>query len=359
MPRSRTGLYSRHFTFLLFTFLLFRGKFHSISSAIIPSSLPHKHTGMKKWGILFITLLATTLSTHAQLSKKEIATAVDTIAAIIRRSYVHEDKGAQIATAFQAAHQYGSFNTTTTWKGFDSLATQLLRSISHDGHLYVRNDPATVKMLLAPPDTITQETDDGFHYGPAASENNYGFREVRILDNNIGYIKLSEINISHKSLPVLYAAMQFVAHTRALIIDLQGNGGGGSDIGPVIESFFLKNNTPLLEMKSRNGTTEHIKTVSWLTQEKYTAPLFIMINNRTASAAEALAFCLQAQKRATIIGQRSAGGANMNDWFPVNEQLYVSVSVASPTLPGTTISWEQKGVQPDTCCLRPHVVHGP
>lgn len=302
---------------------------------------------MKKWGILFILLLSTALSTHAQLSKKEITTAVDTIAAIIRRSYVHEDKGAQIATAFKAAHQYGSFNTTTTWKGFDSLATQLLRSISHDGHLYVRNDPATVKTLLAPPDAITKETEDDFFYGPDAPEKNYGFREVRILDNNIGYIKLSEINISGKSLPVLYAAMQFVAHTRALIIDLQGNGGGGSDIGPVIESFFLKNNTPLLEMKSRNGTTEHIKTVSWLTQEKYTAPVFIMVNSRTASAAEALAFCLQSQKRATIVGQPSAGGANMNEWFPVNEQLYVSVSVASPTLPGTTTTWEQQGVQPD------------
>jgi hypothetical protein len=37
----------------------------------------------------------------------------------------------------------------------------------------------------------------------------------------------------------------------------------------------------------------------------------------------------------------------MNSWYVVNEQIYVSVSTAAPTLPGTEESWEQKGVQPD------------
>jgi hypothetical protein len=37
----------------------------------------------------------------------------------------------------------------------------------------------------------------------------------------------------------------------------------------------------------------------------------------------------------------------MNSWYPVNEHIFISVSTGAPTLPGTEISWEQKGVQPD------------
>jgi Periplasmic protease len=89
------------------------------------------------------------------------------------------------------------------------------------------------------------------------------------------------------------------------------------------------------------------KTVTWLTEEKYKNPLYILVNGRTASAAEAFAYVLQAHKRAKVIGQASAGAANMNIFYRVNKEYYVSVSVAAPALPGTDSSWEQKGVQPD------------
>ncbi len=75
--------------------------------------------------------------------------------------------------------------------------------------------------------------------------------------------------------------------------------------------------------------------------------LFIIVNNGTVSAAEAFAYSLQSKGRAKIIGQPSAGAANMNSWYVVNEQIFVSISTAAPTLPGTEVSWEQTGIQPD------------
>src|SRR5690606_6241843 len=193
-----------------------------------------------------------------------------------------------------------------------------MRNYAHDGHLSIRYGPDIVKELRLPADTA-QQGEDVFHYGPAAAQHNFGFREVKILEGNTGYIRLSEINISAKSLPVLYAAMQLVARTQALIIDLRNNGGGGSDVGAVLESYFLPKNVPLLELQGRNGPLETVRTVPWLLEEKYRQPLYILVNKGTASAAEALAFTLQAQKRAVIIGQASAGGAHMNSWYPVNE----------------------------------------
>jgi C-terminal processing protease CtpA/Prc len=264
-------------------------------------------------------------------------TIIEKTAQLIKTHYVSEEKGAKIAAHLLQQYKAGAFNT----KPLDSVVTAVLQNFSHDGHLFFRYDPKTREEVKE------EANEDMFYYGPKAKEDNYGFREVKILDGNIGYIKLSEINISDKSLPVLYAAMRFVSNTKALIIDLQYNGGGGSNIGSVFESYFLPKNTPLLDFKSRTGGVVEEKTVTWLTEEKYNKPLYILVNGRTASAAEAFAYALQAHKRAKIIGQTSAGAANMNVFHRVNNEYYVSVSVAAPALPGTDSSWEQKGVQPD------------
>lgn len=303
--------------------------------------------------ILWAFLLNSVNTLAQNPARKEITSAVTIIANLIEKNYVFASKGKIIAQHLLQEHKKGTFDSIKDWQMLGDKLTTSLRSFSNDGHLYVRYDTGKVKELLEASKEETETASskqpgyDPFYFGTAAIEKNFGFREIRILDGNIGYIKLSEINISGKSLPVLYAAMQFIANTKALIIDLRGNGGGGSDVGCVLESFFLPGNIPLLEFKTRNGTSQLDKTVTWLTQKKYDHPLFIIVNKETASAAEAFAFALQNNRRAIIIGQQSAGAANMNSWYIVNEYLYLSVSTAAPTIPGTEKSWEQKGVQPD------------
>ncbi|RPD39504.1 S41 family peptidase [Chitinophaga barathri] len=299
----------------------------------------------------FICLIFSCAVCAQSAGPKEIREAVNAIARHIGDNYVYPEKGKRIAAYLQQEYKKGTFASCNSWNMFDSLATHHLREFSHDGHLYVRNDPETVQGLREAErkgkDTTKAFSYDAFYYGQKAVENNFGFREVSITGENIGYIKVSEINISSKSLPVLFAAMRFVAHTKALIIDLRDNGGGGSDVGAVFESFFLPKDVPLLEFRSRHGPPVLEKTVNWLTEPKYEQPLYILVNNRTASAAEAFAYSLQALKRAKIVGQPSAGGAHMNTWYVVNDQLIVSVSTAAPARPGTEESWERKGVQPD------------
>jgi C-terminal processing protease CtpA/Prc len=310
-----------------------------------------------KYILLLLFILACLISPITgfcqSLSKKEIESAITAIAKLIDDNYVFPEKGKRIATHLLQEYKKGEFSQIKDWKSFDSVVTKSLRNFSHDGHLYVRNDQKTVRELLAAKSQTANSSSreqfsyDPFYHGTEAIENNFGFREVKILEGNIGYIKLFEINISTTSLPVLFAAMDFTANTKALVIDLRDNGGGGSEVGSVFESFFLPKNVPLLEFKTRNGPSSIEKTVPWLTKKKYNNPLFIIVNNGTASAAEALAYSLQNKGRAKIIGQSSAGAANMNSWYVVNEQIFVSVSTAAPTLPGTEDSWEQKGIQPD------------
>jgi hypothetical protein len=282
------------------------------------------------------------------LRKEEIRAAVVKISDLIKSNYVFEERGNKIASHLTEEHRQGKFDSVKSWTEFASLCTKILHGGSNDGHLYVRHDAKTVKALsTAPEQEAASGAENPFFHSKEARERNFGFQEVKVLKGNIGYIKLTEINISEKSLPTMFAAVEFVANTKALVLDLRENGGGGSEVGPVLESIFLPKNVVLLEFKSRAGQVTTTKTVPWLTHKRYDKPLYIIINKKTASAAEALAFALQANKRATVVGQRSSGAANMNSWYVVNDAVFVSVSTGAPTLPGTETSWERSGIQPD------------
>lgn len=304
---------------------------------------------MRHFNTVCIAILFTTIHVFSQTpSPREVEAAVQTISKLVTDKYVFPEKGREIANHLLHELKKNTFKNVDSWKAVDSIATKVLREFSGDGHLFVRYNPTKVKNLLAVKKDVHDDSGhNSFFYGEEAPKNNFGFKEVKILEGNIGYIKLSQINLSEKSLPVLFASMRFVANTKALIIDVQDNGGGGSAIGDVFETYFLPKETALLEFRNREGKNHTSKTVAWLLEPKYHKPLYIMINNHTASAAEAFAFALQSKRRAIVIGQRSAGAAHMSSWYPVNDHLFVSVSTGAPTLPGTEISWEQKGVQPD------------
>lgn len=278
---------------------------------------------------------------------REVSEAVAKIAELIRSNYVSEEGGGKIAAHLLREHRGGRFDSVKSWGQFATLCTKVLQTFSNDGHLYVGHDPKAVEDLLDTTNKAGADAESSFFHSEEARARNYGFDEVKVLKGGIGYLRLSEINISEKSLPTTYAAFAFVVNTRALVLDLRDNGGGGSEIGPVLESFFLPKNIALLEFRSRGGQPTVEKTVAWLTREKYDKPLFIVVNKKTASAAEALAFALQAKGRAVVVGQPSAGAAHMNTWYAVNDEVYVSVSTGAPALPGTNKSWEGVGVQPD------------
>ena len=171
--------------------------------------------------------------------------------------------------------------------------------------------------------------------------------ESKVLPDNVGYLKISRINIKKNNISDLYDAMKKMEGTKALIIDLRDNGGGGSEVGAVLESYFLPGATPTLQFTTRAGNSTIDSTVTWLKEKKYDNPVYILVNKNTASAAEAFAFVLQQHRRAKIVGERSAGAAYMNSWYAIDDENYLSVSTAAPSIPGKNISWEITGVQPD------------
>ncbi|HAA15595.1 MAG TPA: hypothetical protein DCE41_29360, partial [Cytophagales bacterium] len=213
-------------------------------------------------GLLFILPLA---ATHAQsLAKREVNSTVTTVAELVREHYVLREEGEAIAAYLLKDLQEGRFYLAESLKQLDSIMTKSLREASQDFHLYTWNNYDLVKQLQAPEAEDEGAESTSFFNDDAAHAANFGFAKVEVLPDNIGYIRLSQINISEHSLETLYAAMRLVQHTQALIIDLRDNQGGGSSVGSVLETFFFEDRRDLLEFRSRNGQTELESTVPWL-----------------------------------------------------------------------------------------------
>lgn len=68
---------------------------------------------------------------------------------------------------------------------------------------------------------------------------NYGIKKVEILDGNIGYLQMNKFVHPHFAGESMRAAMAFLAHTQALIIDLRANGGDEGLIGQFLCSYFF------------------------------------------------------------------------------------------------------------------------
>ncbi|MEM6379355.1 MAG: S41 family peptidase [Bacteroidota bacterium] len=294
----------------------------------------------------FFLLLNVSLSGQA-MSNGKVDEMVSIISDLIKENYVLPERGKTIAKAFTEDWKRGRFYELETLKKLDSTMTKSLREASQDFHLFTWNNKEIVQQLQAEKSEDESTETTSFFNNKKAYNSNFGFDKIEILPDNIGYIKLSQINISEHSLKKLYGAMQLVEHTDALIIDLRNNGGGGSTVGSVLETFFLEEYTDLLEFKKRDSQPEMNATVPWLLEKRYLKPLYLLVNKGTASAAEAFAFALKNQGRCTIVGQPSSGGAHMNSYFLVNQDFIIAISTAAPFLPGTDKSWEGTGVQPD------------
>lgn len=72
-----------------------------------------------------------------------------------------------------------------------------------------------------------------------------------------------------------------------------------------------------------------------------------MIGDETFSGAEEFSYNMQNLKRATLIGQTSAGGANPGETRGINKDLSVFIPTGRAINPITNTNWEGVGVQPE------------
>ena len=76
-------------------------------------------------------------------------------------------------------------------------------------------------------------------------------------------------------------------------------------------------------------------------------PVFVLTSGTTFSGGEELAYDLQQLGRATVVGERTRGGAHPVQGFRIRPHLQATIPIARSASPVTGGNWEGTGVQPD------------
>ncbi|HET9253131.1 MAG TPA: S41 family peptidase, partial [Candidatus Eisenbacteria bacterium] len=176
------------------------------------------------------------------------------------------------------------------------------------------------------------------------------FRKVERLPGNVGYLRLDRFVDPELGGGTAAAAMSFLANTDALIVDLRQNGGGTPLMVALLASYLFES-TPvhLNSIYDRlEDLTKQIWSYPYLAGPRYLGKdVFVLTAPRTFSGAEEFAYDLKALKRATIVGERTRGGAHPGSIRQVHEHFAVMVPTGRAINPVTNSNWEGVGVEPD------------
>ena len=285
------------------------------------------------------------------------------VAAMVRQlhaRYVFPDSVPAIATRVESRLRAGAYDTTRTPAAFGAAVTEDLRP--YDIHFDLRYDTERERMLLAAgSDTsrVLPELDPTPDSLAALRRGNFGFRSAEVLPGNIGYLDVTFLHDLRFARSAATAAIEFVANSPAVILDLRrAPGGYGSMVQFLASSFFGADSVELLTTIDRElGTTKRgWSNPALSTRHLPETDLYILTSGGTGSAAEALAFELQAVGRAVVVGERTAGAAHAGGWVPVGHGFVVFIPNSRGFDPRTGRDWERTGVQPDIAVPGQHAL---
>ena len=131
-----------------------------------------------------------------------------------------------------------------------------------------------------------------------------------ILPGNIGYLSIDRV--ARNSAQEVMQAIDSLARTRGVIIDLRRNPGGYLDESLTMSDVFLGRGDVLASTRDRGSRG----TPGQLSEESYRGrlrpripdkPIIILVDRFTASAAEIVTGALQDHDRALVLGERTFG----------------------------------------------------
>jgi hypothetical protein len=277
---------------------------------------------------------------------------IDSVTAALHRAYVFPDVARRMEEHVRQRMAHGQYDTFSTVRGFARVLTEDLRTVSHDLHLRVEYVPADVVAQMT---GERDEEEEERELREQLARANFEFKQVKILKGNVGYLRFDEFVSTKYSGPTAVAAMNFLAHADAVIVDLRYNGGGEPNLVEFISTYLFDEPVQLNGIYTR-------ETDSW--QYRWTLPhvpgprmtdadVYVLTSDATFSAAEDFIYNLQALDRATIVGDTTAGGAHPETYVlfgHLNVRLKLPNARAEHPITGT--NWEGTGIIPDVVVPR-------
>jgi carboxyl-terminal processing protease len=140
----------------------------------------------------------------------------------------------------------------------------------------------------------------------------------------------------------VWAALARRGGARALVVDVRGNRGGELGSFLALAAAFLPRGSELVTVIDGDGDAAVHRAQH---DPLYDAPVAVLVDRETASAAELFAGCLQAHGRAVVVGETTTGKATSHVFLPhAGGADYVTA--ARCLLPGG-LDIQGRGVAPD------------
>ena len=278
-----------------------------------------------------------------QLSSRDI---VVKALALLRDNYVFPELAGQVATGVEARLAAGEYDNLDEI-ALTELLTSHLQEASGDKHLRVGLGGARTPEPGGPARRAPRRQ----QIRQPGRLDNFGIRRVERLDGNIGYLDLRQVPPPEHAGPAITAAMELVAGTFALIIDLRRNGGGSPHGVALWCSYLIDEHPTRLNdiFSAGTGETAQFWSYPYLPGRRYLdRPVYVLTSSRTFSGGEDLGYTLQALGRAEVIGEATGGGAHPTRPFPISAAVHIGVPHARSISPLTGTNWQGTGVIPDT-----------
>jgi hypothetical protein len=275
------------------------------------------------------------------MTRDETAAVTRRLAELLREHYVFPEVVAQIAARL-AARDYGEMDGT----GLAAAITTDLQSVNGDLHLRLIHHESPL------PESFGQPESDIADFTAWSDRTAGGLARVERLAGNVGHLEFRPLIFPAVIAgDRIAAAMTLLSGVDALIIDLRGCLGGAPD-GVAMVASYLFDHEPIQLSGLYERKTDEVHqtwTAAYLPGRRLgpTPPVYALTSATTFSGGEALAYDLQQHGRATVVGERTGGGAYPREAFRVHPHLEVTIPVARPIHPVSGTNWEAVGVAPD------------
>lgn len=187
--------------------------------------------------IIFIIITSNNYSQYYSLTGEEKEQVIEKLIAEINEGYIFPETANKIENYLRENQQNLIYNHISNPSEFASILTKHLRDISNDKHLHVDfyNEPISDGKA----DYFKMTPEDHELKNKKEESDNYGFKKIKILKGNIGYIVLKSFINTGNAPKITAYAFDFVANTDALIIDIRNNEGGSPYMVQLLCSYLL------------------------------------------------------------------------------------------------------------------------
>lgn len=208
---------------------------------------------------------------------------------------------------------------------------------------------AAVKLIRGPKDTkvtlkVIREGQSSLTVEITRDQISLPSVESKILDGNIGYLKISRFAEDTAGLATAAAKDFKSKNVKGVILDVRGDPGGLLDAAVDLSSLWLEDNKTVLQEKRGDVVVRTYKAKG--APELAGIPTAVLMNEGSASASEITAGALKDNDVATLFGTKSYGKGSVQQLVRLSSGGILKVTIARWYTPnGKNI--DKEGIEPD------------